>query len=56
MHPLLRKQLLRYQIFVIDQSGKKKFNRAKLLNVGAVEASRVVPFDKSIAKAILFVS
>ena len=23
MHPLLRKQLLRYQIFVIDQSGEK---------------------------------
>ena len=54
MHPLLRKQLLRYQIFVIDQSGKKKFNRAKLLNVGAVEASRVVPFDKSIAKGYRF--
>ena len=54
MHPLLRKQLLRYQIFVIDQSGEKKFNRAKLLNVGAVEAASVVPLKKAVGKGYRF--
>ena len=47
LHPLLRKQRLRYRIFVVDQVGKLPFNRAKLLNVGAVEAMRLLPLGRS---------
>jgi LysM repeat protein len=54
MHKLLRKQKLRYQIFVVDQVDKKKFNRAKLLNVGTVEATKVVPLDKAVAPGYRF--
>ena len=45
LHPLLQKQRLRYRIFVVDQVGNKPFNRAKLLNVGAVEATKYIPDD-----------
>ncbi|KAH8026876.1 hypothetical protein HPB51_026211 [Rhipicephalus microplus] len=34
MHQFLRKQELDYGIYIIEQSGKGDFNRAKLLNVG----------------------
>jgi hypothetical protein len=54
MHPLLRKQNLRYQIFIIDQTDKKKFNRAKLLNVGAHVATKVVPLEKAVAPGYNF--
>jgi len=43
LHPLLRKQKLRYHIFIIEQIDHKPFNRAKLLNVGAVEATKHMP-------------
>ena len=43
LHPLLRKQKLRYRIFIIEQVDTKPFNRAKLLNVGSVEASKYIP-------------
>ena len=45
LHPLLRKQKLRYRIFIIEQVDSKPFNRAKLLNVGAVEATKHIPND-----------
>jgi hypothetical protein len=45
LHPLLRKQKIRYHIFIIDQIDNKPFNRAKLLNVGAVESSKYLPDD-----------
>ena len=45
LHPLLRKQRLRYRIFVVDQVDTLPFNRAKLLNVGAVLATRALPRD-----------
>ncbi|RZF43751.1 hypothetical protein LSTR_LSTR009174 [Laodelphax striatellus] len=38
IHPFLQRQQIGYRIFVIEQSDKGKFNRAKLLNVGFVEA------------------
>ncbi|XP_015444470.1 beta-1,4-galactosyltransferase 2 isoform X2 [Pteropus alecto] len=38
MHPILRRQRLRYGIYVINQHGEDTFNRAKLLNVGFLEA------------------
>ena len=54
MHPLLRKQLLRYQIFVIDQSGEKKFNQAEIVKCGTVEAASVVPLKKAVGKGYRF--
>uniref|UniRef100_A0A8D0MMM5 Beta-1,4-galactosyltransferase n=1 Tax=Sus scrofa TaxID=9823 RepID=A0A8D0MMM5_PIG len=38
LHPILRRQRLRYGIYVINQHGEDTFNRAKLLNVGFLEA------------------
>ncbi|XP_036099134.1 beta-1,4-galactosyltransferase 4 [Molossus molossus] len=38
LHPFLQRQQLEYGIYVIHQAGSKKFNRAKLLNVGYLEA------------------
>ncbi|MEJ1282539.1 UDP-GalbetaGlcNAc beta 14- galactosyltransferase polypeptide 2 [Cricetulus griseus] len=38
LHPMLRRQRLRYGIYVINQHGEETFNRAKLLNVGFLEA------------------
>ena len=29
MHPMLRKQRIRYKIFIVDQVDEKRFNRAK---------------------------
>ncbi|XP_066993690.2 beta-1,4-N-acetylgalactosaminyltransferase bre-4-like [Anabrus simplex] len=44
MHPFLQNQLLSYRIFVVEQSMKKPFNRAKLFNIGYVEALKILPF------------
>ncbi|XP_011238877.1 beta-1,4-galactosyltransferase 2 isoform X1 [Mus musculus] len=38
LHPMLRRQRLRYGVYVINQHGEETFNRAKLLNVGFLEA------------------
>lgn len=38
LHPILQRQQLDYGIYVINQAGDSKFNRAKLLNVGFHEA------------------
>ncbi|XP_067423932.1 beta-1,4-galactosyltransferase 2 [Emydura macquarii macquarii] len=38
MHPILRRQKVAYSIYVINQYGEDTFNRAKLLNVGFLEA------------------
>lgn len=38
MHQMLPRQQIDYGIFVIEQEGQGKFNRAKLLNVGYLEA------------------
>lgn len=42
---ILRKQQLCYQIFVIEQNRKEKFNRGKLRNIGFVEAWKRFRFD-----------
>ncbi|TKR80034.1 hypothetical protein L596_014170 [Steinernema carpocapsae] len=41
LHPLLQKQQLDYTIFVVEQIKNQKFNRAKLMNVGFVEARKL---------------
>ncbi|XP_026184838.1 beta-1,4-galactosyltransferase 4 [Mastacembelus armatus] len=38
LHPFLQRQQLHYAIYVIQQAGDVTFNRAKLLNVGYLEA------------------
>ncbi|XP_032873825.1 beta-1,4-galactosyltransferase 1-like [Amblyraja radiata] len=38
LHPLLQRQQLDYGVYVINQHGEETFNRAKLLNVGFMEA------------------
>lgn len=38
LHPILQRQQLDYGVYVINQHGEDTFNRAKLLNVGFMEA------------------
>ncbi|XP_018027011.1 uncharacterized protein LOC108682369 [Hyalella azteca] len=45
MHPFLQRQELNYTIFIVEQAGSALFNRAKLLNVGFVEAMKAARFD-----------
>uniref|UniRef100_A0A8C9EKQ5 Beta-1,4-galactosyltransferase n=1 Tax=Pavo cristatus TaxID=9049 RepID=A0A8C9EKQ5_PAVCR len=45
MHPILQRQQLDYGVYVINQDGDEEFNRAKLLNVGFVEASKEYDYD-----------
>ena len=44
IHPFLQSQNLEYRIFVIEQSTKKEFNRAKLFNIGFAEATKINDF------------
>lgn len=41
IHNFLRKQLIHYRIFVIEQFDQKPFNRAMLFNIGSVYASQL---------------
>nr|CDJ93229.1 Metazoa galactosyltransferase domain containing protein [Haemonchus contortus] len=41
MHPFLANQMLDYSIIVVEQIANQTFNRAKLLNVGYVEANKM---------------
>ncbi|XP_017789385.1 PREDICTED: beta-1,4-N-acetylgalactosaminyltransferase bre-4-like [Habropoda laboriosa] len=45
LHPMLLRQQIDYQIFVVEQQGNGAFNRAMLMNVGYVEALKERPFD-----------
>lgn len=45
MHPILKRQQLDYGVYVINQQGEDIFNRAKLLNVGYVEALKDYDYD-----------
>uniref|UniRef100_UPI00398E9970 beta-1,4-galactosyltransferase 4 isoform X2 n=1 Tax=Pristiophorus japonicus TaxID=55135 RepID=UPI00398E9970 len=45
LHPFLQRQLLDYGIYVINQAGNGVFNRAKLLNVGFLEALKERNWD-----------
>ncbi|XP_041067238.1 beta-1,4-galactosyltransferase 4 [Carcharodon carcharias] len=45
LHPFLQRQLLDYGIYIINQAGKGVFNRAKLLNVGFLEALKEHQWD-----------
>ncbi|KAJ1204670.1 hypothetical protein NDU88_000110 [Pleurodeles waltl] len=45
LHPILQRQQLDYGVYVINQDGDATFNRAKLLNVGYVEALKEYDYD-----------
>ncbi|XP_033229170.1 beta-1,4-N-acetylgalactosaminyltransferase bre-4-like [Belonocnema kinseyi] len=45
LHPILLRQQIDYQIFIIEQEGTGLFNRAMLMNVGYVEALKERTFD-----------
>ncbi|OQR66698.1 beta-1 [Tropilaelaps mercedesae] len=44
LHPMLMRQQLDYEIFVVEQNGTFRFNRAKLMNIGYLEASKLNDF------------
>lgn len=41
IHFLLQKQQLDYALFLVEQIGNQTFNRAKLMNIGFVEALKL---------------
>ncbi|XP_076014424.1 beta-1,4-galactosyltransferase 1-like [Genypterus blacodes] len=45
LHPILMRQQLDYGVFVINQDGDGIFNRAKLMNVGYVEAMKQYDYN-----------
>ncbi|CAM9161981.1 unnamed protein product, partial [Lampetra fluviatilis] len=45
VHPMLQRQQIEYRVYLINQHGEETFNKAKLMNVGYVEASRDGDFD-----------
>ncbi|XP_026111144.1 beta-1,4-galactosyltransferase 4-like [Carassius auratus] len=45
LHPFLQRQQLHYAIYIIHQAGEATFNRAKLLNVGYLEALKDQNWD-----------
>ncbi|KAJ8680866.1 hypothetical protein QAD02_016653 [Eretmocerus hayati] len=45
LHPILLRQQIDYQIFVVEQDGTWQFNRAMLMNIGYVEALKERTFD-----------
>ncbi|KAL1023684.1 hypothetical protein UPYG_G00044540 [Umbra pygmaea] len=45
LHPILQRQQLDYGVYVINQNGESSFNRAKLMNIGYVEALKEYDYD-----------
>ena len=45
LHPMLKRQQLHYRIIIVEQTGKGKFNRAKLANIGFVEGLKMFPYQ-----------
>lgn len=45
LHSFLKKQMLDYTIFVVNQHGNELFNRAALFNVGVLEALKLYSFN-----------
>ena len=45
MHPVLQRQLLKYEIFIVEQYGDSKFNRALLMNIGYNESIHLAEWD-----------
>nr|DBA28619.1 TPA: hypothetical protein GDO54_008947 [Pyxicephalus adspersus] len=45
LHPILQRQQLDYGVYVINQDGDSTFNRAKLLNIGFIEALKEYDYN-----------
>jgi hypothetical protein len=45
LHSILQKQMIYYQIFVVEQAGSETFNKGRLYNIGVVEALKLDTFD-----------
>ncbi|XP_053318000.1 beta-1,4-galactosyltransferase 1 [Spea bombifrons] len=45
LHPILQRQQLDYGVYVINQDGESTFNRAKLLNIGYMEALKEYDYN-----------
>lgn len=45
LHPILQRQQLDYGVYVINQDGDATFNRAKLLNIGYMEALKDYDYE-----------
>jgi len=45
LHPFLQRQLLEYNIYVVEQGGSEPFNRAMLFNVGYAESIKRYNFS-----------
>ena len=45
LHPILKRQLLDYRIFVVEQYDIHPFNKAKLLNIGYVISKQYDTYD-----------
>uniref|UniRef100_UPI00358E8EDD beta-1,4-galactosyltransferase 2-like isoform X1 n=1 Tax=Myxine glutinosa TaxID=7769 RepID=UPI00358E8EDD len=45
LHPFLQKQQIDYTIYIVNQFGVETFNRAKLMNVGYMEALKDFPYN-----------
>ncbi|KAI0222737.1 Beta-1,4-N-acetylgalactosaminyltransferase bre-4 [Lamellibrachia satsuma] len=45
LHPVLQRQQLEYQIFVVEQAFPHIFNKASLMNVGFLAALKLIDFD-----------
>ncbi|XP_076816302.1 beta-1,4-galactosyltransferase 4-like [Clavelina lepadiformis] len=45
LHPILQRQQLYYKIYVVHQAGNLAFNKAKLMNIGYLEAMKDDVYD-----------
>lgn len=45
IHPFLMRQQIEYKIFIVEQTNGQSFNRAALMNVGYLEASKMNRWD-----------
>uniref|UniRef100_A0A336LBW0 Beta-1,4-N-acetylgalactosaminyltransferase n=1 Tax=Culicoides sonorensis TaxID=179676 RepID=A0A336LBW0_CULSO len=45
IHPFLMKQQIDYGLFIVEQTSNGQFNRAKLMNIGFVEAVKMYNWD-----------
>ncbi|XP_064629666.1 beta-1,4-galactosyltransferase 4-like [Lineus longissimus] len=45
LHPILQRQQLNYRIFVVEQYGHDTFNKARIMNIGFLEAMKLAPYQ-----------
>jgi len=45
IHPIFQRQQLQYKVYVVHQAGELAFNKAKLMNIGFLEAIKDADYD-----------